>query len=237
MAYIYFGADYPPSGYENVTRDWNDITQWFSNPGAAGEGYFYYGTPLNRLPDPSDTIEFKRQLYYNAPSTWTGATVNLKLGEFGLRFAGNWSGSHTGYGMVVYGTTSSTTVISGNINNVGGQFFSCLITGNIVTHNYVYLNDQITVTGNISGVSGTITTAGGGGVISGNLFNLYQIISNGGTISGNITGTTFVTIQNTGTVTGGINARNVRLSTSTVLGSVTATNSFFMSTGTFLNIN
>ena len=228
MPDVYFGADYPLPGYSN-NNNWDDINQWWSSEGGSGEGGVYYGVLLGRFPNAAtDTIRFRQAVLYNFPVTWTGTTIDIRLGSSIIPATGTWSGSHlTGSSAAIWGT-SSTPVISGPIRGAG-TYNGGLITGNFDTNqNSVFFNRDAVVTGNITNlgtafVSNNVT-------ISGNVSSSVSI--SGGTISGIITGSS-VTISSSGTITGNINSRSVTIRNERVFGLITATNSFFLHTGTY----
>lgn len=207
MANVFFSAYYYYKVYP-YTGAWDDVTQWYSDQGASGEGYFYRATPLGRLPNPAtDTIVCQYDnIISNFPTEYTGTTINLRLGDSNHPASGIWSGAHFG-GMSIYGT-STAPVISGPINCSDSYFNGGVITGNINSPSNVYFQSPVVVNGNISG-SG------------------YRAIYSG-TINGNITGTSGIGFYN-GTINGTASTLDFSIysSAAKMNGSLTVNRSFY----------
>jgi hypothetical protein len=121
MATVYFGANYLPDGY-SLNGNWNDVNQWFSDRGDAGEDYFYPATPLGRSPNPAtDTVEIMQNVT-SGSGTYSGPVIGSYYYAFDAANL-TWSGA-----ILSDNATFSRGTFSGNLTAVryfyigGGTF-------------------------------------------------------------------------------------------------------------------
>lgn len=114
MGIVYFGAQYagtPPNG------NWQDINQWYSSQGEAGEGYFYPATPLGRFPNPATDSVFMTQYVTSLAGTYNTTTNAWTTGTYA--------------GPIVYGRFDDPNCTwSGTLTNLA-QFYRGTFTGNL----------------------------------------------------------------------------------------------------------
>jgi hypothetical protein len=116
---VYFGANNPSSP---INGNWQDITQWYSNPGFTGESTLP-STKLNRFPNPATDDVYIYQDVKTNVATYVGTYPN-----------GSWTTDKT-YSGLIYGRNAfrdPNAIWTGTIYN--GNCQSGTFTGNFITN-------------------------------------------------------------------------------------------------------
>jgi hypothetical protein len=152
MANFYFGAAVKTSPYNG---NWQDLTQWYSDPGIPDNYSPTNGVPATTFPTSSDTVYFYQNVTGNVatysgtyPSgswstdnTFSGDTINLHTVGVGIwsgRLKGGYFGTGTPWGELnIVGNSSNTLpIINGTFGVVSpGSYFNVRFLGGVLSSN------------------------------------------------------------------------------------------------------
>jgi len=213
----------------NGTGNWNDPTQWSTNPSFPNNGTLSYAVNA-----PSGTITLNQNitvdqftLSYNPPSSSPPPNVTLQgSNTLTVNSAFSWDvGTISGSGTL---NSLGTTTISGNSNNLGGWTLDLAgttsLNGQIILSSNAIINNQLGASLSLSDAS----------YVGGSLYNKNSTLNNFGTINSNASTNgvdmSLASLNNSGTI-------NINTGTLYLASGINSTGNVNVASGATLYIN